>query len=83
MSTKVLIGNLPAETTADEVKAEFETSGAPILSIAPVEGGDPDNLTFVVEFDVDAETAGIMADRRKDRFFKNRKLTLYVPNMMR
>ena len=82
MSTKVLVGNLPAGTTADEVRAEFESGGAPILHVGPVEGGDPDKLTFVVELDVDAETAGVMAERRKDRFFKERKITIYVPRMM-
>jgi len=25
----------------------------------------------------------VMADRRKDRFFKGRKVTIYVPAMMR
>ena len=82
MSTKVLIGNLPAGTTIEEVQAEFASLGAPILHVEQVEGGDPDKLSFVVEFDVDAETAGIMADRRRDRSFKGRKLTVYVPKMM-
>jgi len=83
MSVKVLFGNLPEGTTVDEVRQELESRGAPILSVEPVEGGNPDKMTFVVEVDVDHETAMVMADRRKDRFFKGRKVTLYVPAMMR
>jgi len=82
MSAKVLIGNLPAGTTADEVQADLDLMGAPILHVEPVAGGDPDKLSFVVELDVDAETARVMADRRKERVFKGRKITLYVPKLM-
>lgn len=77
-----MVGNLPAGTTVDEVEAEFAAGGAPILGIEQVQEGNPDKLTFVVELDVDAATARIIADRRHDRFFKGRRITVYVPTMM-
>ena len=82
MSTKVLVGNLPAGTTADEVREEWASSGAPILSVEAVEEGNPDGLTFVVELDIDHKTAKVMAERRRDRFFKGRRISVYVPTMM-
>lgn len=82
MSTKILIGNLPAGTTVEEIREEFAASGAPILDIMQSEGGDADNLTFVVELDLDPSTARIMVDQRCDSYFKGRKLSIYVPNMM-
>ena len=53
MSTKVFVDNFPAGTTVDEVRAEWQELGAPILGVEPVEGGNPDNLAFVVELDID------------------------------
>jgi hypothetical protein len=78
MSTKVFIGNLPAGTTAEEVRENWAGSGAPILAVRPVEGGDPDKLAFEVELDIDARTAKLMADRRRDQFFKGRRVTVFV-----
>lgn len=82
MSAKILVGNLPAGTTADEVRDELDTMGAPILGIELSEGGDPDNLTFVVELQIDPATARIIADRRRDRMFKGRRITVYAPRLM-
>ena len=82
MSTKILVGNLPAGTTVDEVREEWSSLGAPIISLEQVEEGNPDSLTFVVELDIDAKTAKVMADRRRDRFFKGRKIKVYAPLMM-
>ena len=82
MSTKVMVGNLPAGTTVDEVREELASTGAPILAVEAVKEGNPDKLTFVVELDIDRETAKVMADRRRDRFFKGRKIDVYVPSVM-
>lgn len=82
MSAKILVGNLPAGTTVEEIREEFTAIGAPILGVIQSEGRDADNLTFVVEVDVDPGTARVMADRRRDRYFKGRKLKVYVPTMM-
>jgi len=48
----------------------------PILGIEPVQGSDPDTLTFAVELDIAQTTAKRMADRRRDRFFKGRRITV-------
>ena len=74
MSAKAVVGNLPAGTTADEVREDWASAGAPILAVEPVQGGNPDKLSFVVELDIDHETLKVMADRRRDRFFKGRKI---------
>ena len=55
MSSTFVVSNVPAETTPDELLAHWAKTGAPILSIEPIEGGDPDNLAFKVEIDVDGE----------------------------
>ena len=83
MSTKVLMSNLPAETTVEEVSEDWAASGAPILSVEQVKEGSPDKLTFVIELDIDQKTAKIMADRRRDEFFKGRRIEIYVPGLMR
>jgi hypothetical protein len=78
MSTKVFVDNFPADTTVDEVRAEWEKLGAPILGVEPVEGGNPDKLAFAVELDIDSGTAKVMADRRRDWFFKGRRIGVFV-----
>ena len=78
MSTSVYIDNFPAGTTIEDVRAEWERWEAPILSVDPVEGGDADKLAFIVKLDIDADTARIMADRRRDWFFKGRRIGLFV-----
>ena len=78
MGTKVFVSNLPAGTTVDEMREEWEKTGAPMLGVETVEGGDPDNLTFAVELDIDARTAKLMADRSRDSFFKGRRIEVFV-----
>lgn len=82
MSANVLAENLPAGTTADEVREQFASWGAPILDVTQVEGGDPDRLTFVVKLDIDSNTARLMVDRGGDWMFKGRKVTFYAPLLM-
>ncbi len=82
MSAKVLAENLPAGTTADEVREQFASWGAPIIDVTQAEGGDPDRLTFVVKLDMDPNTAKLMVDRSGDWMFKDRKVTFYVPRIM-
>lgn len=79
MSVKVIIGNLPAGTTAEDLQAELLERKWPLLSLEQVEEGSPDRLTFVAEVDVEPKTARIMADQAQARFFKGRKVRVYVP----
>jgi hypothetical protein len=78
VSTIIYVDNFPAGTTADEVRAEWEKRGAPILGVEPMEGGDPDKLAFSVDLDIDAGTAKLMADRRRDWLFKGRQIGAFV-----
>jgi hypothetical protein len=89
MPSTFIVSNVPAGTTPDELLAHWQKTGAPILSIVPVEGrdqdnqpvesGDPDNLAFKVEIDVDAKTLKMMADRFRGSWFKGRQLRSFVP----
>ena len=78
MSSTFIVSNVPAGTRPDELLAHWKKTGAPILSIDPVEGGDPDNLAFKVKIDVDAKTLKIMADRFGGSWFKGRQLRSFV-----
>jgi len=82
MSARILAENLPEGTTAEEVREQFSSWGAPILDVTQAEGGDPDRLTFVVELDIDLKTARLMVDRSGDWMFKGRKVTFYAPRVM-
>ena len=55
----------------------------PFLTAELVKEGNPDQLTFVVELDIDQKTAKIMADRRRSEFFRGRRIEIYVPTVMR
>lgn len=81
MSAKVTMGNFPAGTTIEEVRQELEEFGAPVIDVQAVEGGDPDKLAFTIEIDIEPHIAKLMVDRRKDRYFKGRKLEIFAPTM--
>lgn len=78
MSTTVFVDNFPGGTTVDDVRAEWEKWGAPLLGVEPMEGSDADKLAFAVELEIDAGTAKMMADRRRDWFFKGRRIEIFV-----
>ncbi|MFZ0257904.1 MAG: hypothetical protein WAN46_20205 [Gammaproteobacteria bacterium] len=82
MSTKVLIGNLAAGTTLEELREVLVQRGWPLLKLERVEEGDLERLTFVAEVDIDPQTAKIMADQSGSHYFKGRKVTFYVSSMM-
>lgn len=79
MSAKLSIGNLPAGTCAEEVEHELHEFGAPVLSVEPIEGLDPDNLAFLVTLDMDPHTLHLMLERRRERYFKGRKIRMFMP----
>jgi len=78
MPSTFIVSNVPAGTTPDELLAHWQKTGAPILSIEPVEGRDPDDLVFKVKIDVDTKTLKMMADRFRGSLFKGRQLRSYV-----
>ena len=79
MATKVMVGNLPPGTTADEVREEMVRIGAPVLDVEMItaESG-ADQLTAVAELDIDWSTAKVMENRRRTRTFKGRQLKIRV-----
>lgn len=82
MTSKVLFSNYPGGTTVEDLQAELETFGVPVLHIEKVDKGDPERLTFVVKLDVDHHTAQMMAERSRARYYKDRRIDVYVPTLM-
>ena len=79
MPSKVLIGNLPPGTTAEDVVALFADAGANVEVLKMADEGSPDRVTATVTLDVSQTTAQVMADRAKRTHFKGRELEFYVP----
>jgi hypothetical protein len=79
MSSKVLIGNLPPDTTADEVVALFCAENARVEVLKLSDDGNPEQITATVALDVPLATAKVMADRARLAHFKGRELDVYVP----
>ena len=83
MSTKILIGNLPPETTEDEVTAVMTERGWPMIRILSTQTDHPERCGFMVEVDMPREGVAELLRRRGDIYYKERKLTVYVPIMAR
>ena len=83
MSSKVLVGNLPPDTTAEEVVALFSTGKANVEVLKMSDEGTPDRITATVALDVPQATAKVMADRAKQTHFKGRELDVYVPQFFK
>lgn len=81
MTAKLSIGNLPAGTRLEEVQHELEEFGAPVVSVEPIEGGDPDDLAFLVTLDMEPHTLQLMLERRRDRYFKGRKIRMFMATL--
>ena len=81
MSTKILIGNLPPDTTEDEVTAVMSERGWPMVRILSTQADHPERRGFMVEVDMPRASVTEMLRRRGDIYFKERKLTVYVPIM--
>lgn len=79
MSHRVVVNNLPPETTADELKAAFAERGIEVEIILHHEG-NPDKVTAIVELpDMDRVTADRLAQRIDGMEYKGRQLKAYVP----
>lgn len=81
MTAKLSIGNLPAGTRVEEVEHELHEFGAPVVSVEPIEGGDPDDLAFLVTLDMEPHTLQLMLERRRDRYFKGRKIRMFMATL--
>jgi len=78
MTTNVLVSNLSADVTEQEIEELFAQHGA-VVEVKLNRTGDPDNLTAIVKMELDRTTARVMADRRRDIRLKGKKLDIYVP----
>jgi len=81
MPAKLLVGNLPPDTTESDIKNLFLEVGAEIevLSI----DGESDKLVATVQLDMEQSTAQVLADRSRRRMFRGRELTVYAPRFMK
>ena len=81
MATKLLIGNLPPDVTYVEILELFEDAGvnAEVLKLS----GESDSITATVSVHVDARTAQVMVDRSKNTYFRERRLSYYIPKFFR
>ena len=83
MSSKVLIGNLPPDTTPEEIVALFSAETAKVEVLKLFDDGTTDRVTATVALDVPQATAKVMADRAKRTHFKGRELDVYVPQFFK
>lgn len=82
MPAQLVVGNFPPEATLEEVAQGLQDIGAPVLHIEAVNEGDPERRSFVLELDIEPHTLRIMVDRRHDRFYRDRKITVFMPSLM-
>jgi hypothetical protein len=79
MPSKILLGNLPAGTTAADVKERFAKEGAEV-EVEIVDKGNPDKLDAVVLINVERNTAQVMAERAHNATnWDGRRISIYVP----
>ena len=84
MTTTLLVENLPAGTTTDEVQQFFETHDIQEAKVLRIDG-QGDKLTATVQVNIDKMTAQAMVDRyaASPLVFKERQLGFYVPTLFR
>jgi hypothetical protein len=78
MGTRVMISNLPPDTTADEVREALVDIGAPVLNVELLPKNKPDQCSAIVELDIEWEIAKIMQANQRVRMFKGRHLKIGV-----
>jgi hypothetical protein len=83
VGTKVVLGNLPDDTTVEEVTEVLKKRGWPVLAVDRVDEGSPDKRGFVVEVDMEPGTVKTLTSRKRQRTFKGRVFTVYVPLLMK
>ena len=81
MTTKLLIGNLPPEVTAEQVIELFKEAGAEIEVLKL--SGESDSITATVGLNVDERTAQVMVDRARKDYFEGREISYYIPKFFR
>ena len=83
MQSKILLGNLPSGTTADDVKQRFAKLGAEV-EVEIVDEGNPDKLDAIVLINVNRDIARDMAQRAHNEFnLGGRRISIYVPVLIK
>ena len=79
MSAKLVLGNLPANITADDIRVRFNCLGAG-RDISLLDRGNPERMGALVEVDAERHTLQLIVDHYcNDIWWKERHISLYVP----
>lgn len=79
MTATLVLGNLPAGVTTEDIRARFNCIGAG-SAISLLDRGNPDRLGALVDVDAERHTLQLIVDHYcSDIWWKNRHISLYVP----
>jgi hypothetical protein len=78
MSAKLVLGNLPAGVTADDIRNRFNCLGAG-SDVSLLNRGNPNRLGALIEVDAERHTLQVIVDHCNDIWWKERHISLYVP----
>lgn len=78
MTAKLMLGNLPANVTEEDIRVRFCCLGAN-AGISLLDKGDPQRRGALVEVDAERHTLQLIADHNSDIWWKDRHISVYVP----
>ena len=80
MTQKILIGNLPADVTVDEITKVLTEAGVQQVNITLNNEGDANKVAAVLALDdVDRATVDRIAQKINGTRYRERTLTAYAP----
>jgi RNA recognition motif-containing protein len=83
MSQRIVVGNLPPDTTVEELAEVLANAGAEQVAITLNNEGDKSKVAAVIAFeDIDRATADRIAARINGMRYRERTLSAYVPLFM-
>jgi len=78
MSAKLMLGNLPADITEEDIRTRFCCLGAG-SRISLLDNGNPNRRSAIVEVDAERHTLQLIADHNSDIWWRDRHISVYVP----
>lgn len=78
MTAKLMLGNLPAGITIEEIRDRFCCLGAD-GDISLLNRGNPERLGALVKVDTERHTLQLIVDHCSDIWWKDRHISIYVP----
>jgi hypothetical protein len=78
MTAKLMLGNLPADITEEEIRSRFCCIGVG-EGVSLLHTGNPDRLSALVDVDAERHTLQLIVDHNSDIWWKNRHISVYVP----